>query len=93
MSGTVSTRAIWATYLALMVLLGITWVSAYLDLGLWNVAINLGVAALKAGLIIAFFMGLRVASRLVVAASLVGFATIAILFALGFSDWLNRPLY
>jgi cytochrome c oxidase subunit 4 len=93
MSGTVSTRAIWITYLALMVLLAVTWGSAYLELGILNVVINLGVAGLKAGLIIAFFMGLRVASRLVVAASLVGFATLAILFALGLADWLNRPLY
>jgi len=80
-----------AVWLALMVLLAITFGSAYLPLGAANVALNLCIAAVMVGLLVAFLMDLRgsvVLVRIVAAAGL--FWTI-LMFSLTFCDYLSRP--
>lgn len=46
-------------YAWLLLLLGLTVACSFLELGIGNAALNLGIAAIKAGLIAWFFMRLR----------------------------------
>lgn len=86
-----SVQALVATWFALLVLLGLTTASAYLNLGAGNLLLNLGIAAAKVALIVVVFMRLtraRVAVRLTAAAALF---FLFILAFLSFSDFLTRP--
>jgi hypothetical protein len=55
--------------------------------------LNLAIGAVKAALVLLFFMRLRTSGALVRLAALAGFATLAILFALAGSDYATRTLY
>ncbi|HTH45102.1 MAG TPA: cytochrome C oxidase subunit IV family protein, partial [Oxalicibacterium sp.] len=46
-------------WVCLMLLLAATFSSAWLELGFWNTLINFAIAALKAALVVLFFMHLR----------------------------------
>jgi cytochrome c oxidase subunit IV len=78
---------VWA---ALMALLAITVASSFAPLGAWNSVINLGVAALKAFLVAAFFMHLRSSTPLVRLVALVGVVWLSILLGLSLTDVLTR---
>ena len=77
-------------YIALMVLLALTFGAAYLPLGPFNVVVAFGIAAAKAALVVAFFMGARAGSRLIWVFSVAGLLWLGILFALIFSDYATR---
>jgi caa(3)-type oxidase subunit IV len=86
-----SVRTLLTTWGALLALLAATTASAYLHLGLGNLALNLGIAAVKVALIAAVFMHLLRSS---VAVRLAAAAALFFLFILGFlffSDSLHRP--
>jgi cytochrome c oxidase subunit IV len=86
-----SVRTLLFTWGGLLLLLAVTTASAYLNLGLGNLVVNLGVASLKVALIAAMFMHLTrssVAVRLAAAAGLFFLFILAFLF---FGDWLTRP--
>jgi len=78
---------IWA---ALLVLLGITFVAAYLPLGAFNIVAALGIAAIKAALVGLLFMNLKRSGPLMRLAAAAGFFWLVILFALTLSDELTR---
>lgn len=78
-------------YAALMVLLAATTGAAFLDLGPWNTPAALGIAVLKALLVILYFMHVRSASRLTWLFAAVGFYWLAILVSLTLTDLLTRP--
>jgi cytochrome c oxidase subunit 4 len=83
-------RSLVLVWLALMVLLGASAASAVVSLGVWNTVLNLGIALVKAALVMLFFMHLRRSHVLVRLAAGAGIATLAILFALSASDYATR---
>jgi cytochrome c oxidase subunit 4 len=78
---------IWA---ALMVLLVLTLVVAYLPLGAANTALGLVIAAAKAALVVLLFMELITSPSLVRLAAVSGLVFATILFALTLADVLSR---
>jgi caa(3)-type oxidase subunit IV len=86
-----SIRTLVGTWGGLLALLAATTASAYVHLGLGNLVLNLGIAAVKVALIAAFFMHLvrsSTAVRLAASAALFFLFILAFLF---FGDWLTRP--
>jgi len=81
-------RTIFFSLIALTIL---TVVAARQDFGVMNTPIALAIAAIKASLVILFFMGVRHNTPLtkVVAAS--GFLWLIILFGITMGDYLTRP--
>ena len=75
---------------ALLVLLLLSASSALLSLGDFNTVANVGIAVIKASLVMIFFMRLRSASSLVRLVSLAGFAWLAMLIVLTVADFLAR---
>lgn len=79
-----------AVYLALIVLLLITWGAAYVNLGPWNNVIALAIAATKGILILLFFMELRRSARATWLAAAAGFVWLGILLVLSGNDYITR---
>jgi len=75
----------------LLVLLALTVGSAFLKLGPGNVAANVGIAGLKALLVLTFYMRLKSDTPLFRIVAVVGFAWLAVLIALSLADLLTRP--
>ncbi len=87
----VSSKGLYYTiFVSLIILTGVTVAVARADLGAWNTPIALAVAAVKATLVILFFMGVKNNTPLtkVVAAS--GFLWLIILFGMTMGDYLTR---
>ena len=78
---------VWA---ALMALLTVSLVCAYLPLGWLNTPIGLAIAGIKAGLVGGMFMGLGRARPLLRLAAAAGFFWVTVLFGLTLSDLLTR---
>src|SRR5207248_3027754 len=78
------------TCAALLGLLALTWLSAWVNLGAFNLIIALTIAIAKAILIALFFMHLKSSSRLLHLAASAGVLWLLILIALTFSDYLAR---
>ncbi len=79
------------TLLALLVLTIVTVGISYVDLGKFNIVGNIGVATLKASLVMAFFMGLKydtILNRLYICSS---FVALLILIVITASDLWVRP--
>lgn len=77
-------------FLALLVLTVLTVVVAWQDFGFMNTPIALGIAGLKASLVVIFFMGVRYNTPLTKVVVVGGFAWLIILFALTLNDYLTR---
>ena len=83
-------RVYFAVFAALIVLTATTTAVSFLDLGPWNTVVALGIAFLKATLVVLFFMHVKYSTRLtwaVVAGSIFWFG---ILLTLTMSDYLTR---
>lgn len=84
------TYAIWRkngfVWLALVVLLGITFGAAHLPLGGFNVVVGLAIAGIKATLVIVIFMGLGRSAALIRLAAAAGVFWLVILFTLTLTD-------
>jgi cytochrome c oxidase subunit 4 len=83
-------RAYAIIFVVLLLLLGLTVEAARHDLGRWNFIVAVAIAAVKALLIVLYFMHVRHSpplTRLVVAA---GVVWLAIMFALTFADYSTR---
>ncbi|HEY8100684.1 MAG TPA: cytochrome C oxidase subunit IV family protein [Burkholderiaceae bacterium] len=80
-------------WLCLMVLLGLTFGSAFLRMGAWNGAINLIIAAIKALLVVLFFMHLKSSKGLVRICAVTALFTLGLLFLLSGSDYVTRKIY
>ena len=82
-----TTATSWAALLALMLLsLG----SAYLKLGAWNMVAGLAIAAIKAAIVVWWFMRMRESGPLIRLAGVVGLGVWAILVGLGGVDYETR---
>ncbi len=85
-----STRPLWLTWIALLVLLALTSASSRIDLGPANLAINLAVAAAKAALILLVFMHLARSEALPRLVLLGMGVWLAILYGITTADYLAR---
>ena len=77
-------------FMALMVLTALTVWVAYLDLGPFNNVAALGIAGLKATLVVMYFMHVRYESRLVSLSVLTGVAWLGVLLLLILQDYFSR---
>ena len=75
---------------ALLVLLGLSAGSALIPMGAFNEVANLGIAAMKALLVLIFFMRLKTDSPLLRLVAATGFAWLAVLVTLSLVDLLSR---
>ena len=80
-----------ATFVALLILTAITYLVATQDFGWLNTPIALGVAFLKATLVVVYFMGLRYNTPLTKTVAIAGLFSLFILFGLTLNDYLTRP--
>lgn len=85
-----STRTLVLVYLALMALLAVTIGATFLPLGPLRPVANIGIAALKTGLIVWVFMHLREVTPMVRLFAAIGVVWLALLIGIGLSDWLTR---
>lgn len=81
-----------SVFIALMVLLALTIGVALLDLGPLSVPIALTIAAVKAFLILLYFMHVRYSSHIAWIYAGAGFFWLLILIVLTMSDYLSRGL-
>lgn len=79
-----------AVFAALLVLTVVTYVVATFDFGLLNAPIALGVAGVKAALVVLIFMGVRYNTPLTKVVVLSGLFWLAIMFVLTLNDYLTR---
>ena len=77
-------------FLALMVLTTITVLVAYVNLGQLNKVVALGIASLKATLVVLYFMHVKYSSRLTKLVLMSGFFFLIILLALTMVDYGSR---
>ena len=75
---------------ALLVLLGLSAGSALIPMGVFNEVANLGIAAMKALLVLVFFMRLKTDSPLLRLVAAGGFAGVGLLVALSLAVLLSR---
>lgn len=86
----VTVRACVLTFIALVLLTAVTFGLSFLHLGAFEVPVSLGIAAVKAALVLLFFMELieeSVSSRLALAS---GVVLLAILIAFAAADIMTR---
>jgi cytochrome c oxidase subunit 4 len=79
-----------AVFGALLALTGATVGAAFLDLGFLNTLTALGIAGLKASLVVLFFMHVRHSSGLVRLFAAAGFFWVGLMLVITFSDYLTR---
>lgn len=79
------------TLLALVVLTVLTVGASYMDFGKFNIVVNIGIATVKAALVMAFFMGLKYDNNLNRAYILSSFVGIALLITISAADLWVRP--
>lgn len=78
------------TLVALLVLLSLSAGSALLKLGPFNTVANLGIAVIKALLVLTIFMRLKTDNPLLRIVASAGFAWLAVMIALSLADLLTR---
>jgi len=79
-------------WLALMLLLFLTWGVARIHLGNWNLPVALTIALIKMLLVILFFMNVRQSTRLTWLFAAAGFIWLLIMIDLTMSDFLTRRM-
>ena len=83
-------RTYLAVFAALMVLVGVTVGASFIDLGIASVFIALGIATVKAGLIMLYFMHLRYSPRLMWVFAGLGFFGLLIMILIAMGDYVAR---
>jgi len=74
----------------LLLFTGLTVGAAYIDLGVLNPIIALGIASFKAVVVILFFMHVKYQSRLIKMTIGAGFFTFLVLITMTLSDYMSR---
>lgn len=80
-------------WLVLMLLLGLSVLSAYQDIRIFHPIVNFGIAATQAAIIFLVFMRLRGRPSLKWVFAAGGFFWLSFLYGLGVIDWLTRSGY
>jgi cytochrome c oxidase subunit 4 len=79
-----------AVFTALIVLTATTTAVSFIDLGPWNTVVALGIAFLKATLVVLFFMHVKYSPRLTQVTIAGGLFWLAIMIVLTLSDFMTR---
>jgi cytochrome c oxidase subunit 4 len=79
-----------AIFLTLMVLTGVTVAAAFVNLGVFNASVALGIATIKATLVVLYFMHVKYSSRLTKLTVVSGFFFLGILLMLTMTDYATR---
>ncbi|HEY4145812.1 cytochrome C oxidase subunit IV family protein [Pinirhizobacter sp.] len=79
-------------FIALLVLLLASVGTAYIPMGPFNLASNIGIAVAKALLVLVFFMRLKTDSPLLRIVASIGFAWVLVLIGLSLTDILTRGI-
>lgn len=74
----------------LLLFTGITVGAAYIELGVFNPIVALGIASFKAVVVILFFMHVKYQSRLIKMTVAAGFFTFLVLITMTLSDYISR---
>jgi cytochrome c oxidase subunit IV len=90
MTHTITRRTYLTVWLILMALLVLTAAVDFVDLGPFNTVVAIGVAFVKAVLIVLYFMHVRASSRLTWLVAAAGFIWLAIMFTFIAGDYLTR---
>jgi len=77
-------------FATLLVFTGITVGAAYVDMGVFNPIIALGIASTKAVIVILFFMHVKYQSRLIKVTVGAGFFTFIVLVTMSLVDYMSR---
>jgi cytochrome c oxidase subunit 4 len=77
-------------WLALIIFTGVTAWVAEIDLGEWNIVVALAIAAIKASLVVLFFMHVKDSNMLTKLFAVAGLFWVAIMFGLTFADYISR---
>lgn len=85
-----SLRVYFTIFATLLVLTAGTVQAAFLDLGVFNNVVMLGIAVTKGTLVVLYFMHVRYGPRLVWVLAAGGFAWLAILVGFTLADYLTR---
>src|ERR1700683_4619231 len=75
---------------ALLILTATTTGAAYINMGIFSPMVALGIACLKAVLVILFFMHIRYSSRVMMLTVGAGFFTFLVLITMTLSDYVSR---
>jgi cytochrome c oxidase subunit 4 len=86
-----SMRTLWTVFGSLFVLTILTVLAARQDMGFLNTPVALGIALLKASLVVWFFMGVRWNTPLTKVVVVAGLFWLLIMFGLTMSDYFTRP--
>jgi len=86
-----SARRLVGVWVLLMLLLALTVGTAFLPLGVGNTLLNLLIAAVKASLVVAFYMHLRTAGTPLPLVASTGLLWLLLLVVLTLADALTRP--
>ena len=75
---------------ALLVLTATTTGAAFINMGVFSPIVALGIACIKAVLVILFFMHIRYSSRVMMLTVCAGFFTFLVLITMTLSDYISR---
>lgn len=90
LSKTSEVRIYAVVFIGLLLLLALTVIAARLDLGQWNFAAAVSIAAAKAFLIALYFMHVRMSTPLIKLVVAAGLLWLCILFSLSLADYWTR---
>jgi cytochrome c oxidase subunit IV len=79
-----------AVFITLLVLTGLTVLAARYDLGEWSTIVAVGIAIVKATLVVLYFMHLRYSGRVTWVVVITGFFWLGIFLVLTLSDYFSR---
>jgi cytochrome c oxidase subunit IV len=88
----VSPKIYGAIFLALIVGTVLTVLAAFQDLGRWNIVVALGIATIKASLVVLFFMHAKYSPGRTQIVIIAAIFWLAIMLALTLTDYTTRPL-
>jgi cytochrome c oxidase subunit IV len=77
-------------FATLLIFTGLTVVAAYVEMGILNPVVALGIACFKAVVVILFFMHVKYQSKLVKLTVASGFFTFLVLITMTLSDYISR---
>jgi cytochrome c oxidase subunit 4 len=86
----VSPKVYGVIFASLLVLTGLTTAASYVEMYVFNAVVALGIACLKAVLVILFFMHVKYSSRLTKLTVAAGFFTFIVLITMSMTDYISR---
>ena len=88
----VPVRIYWIVFLTLLVMTGVTYAVAQVDLGRFNIVVALAIAIFKATLVILFFMHVKYSTKLTKTVVASGFVFLLVMVFFTMTDLLTRNI-